>query len=256
MTTPHITTAASEPLHMVRAELNVAAFQRWAGRGNLISRSAFDDGYAMHCLLVESFGELAPKPFRLFIPRDRNRKAALYGYCGSDAGALKEASALYACPLQQAALPPSSIMSKPMPASWKQGHKLGFEALIRPVIRRAKGGQRPGAETDAFQWEACRRPKGEMELSREDVYGRWLADRLQLRGARLDRAKLTSFQRTRDIRKRGAPATEGPRALMQGVLTVTDGGGFHDLVTRGIGRHRAYGYGMLLLRPALSSTNP
>ena len=36
---------------------------------------------------------------------------------------------------------------------------------------------------------------------------------------------------------------------MSGALTITDGEKFAQLLARGIGRHRAYGYGMLLLRP-------
>jgi len=33
-------------------------------------------------------------------------------------------------------------------------------------------------------------------------------------------------------------------------LTVTDGEAFARLLAKGVGRHTAYGYGMLLLRPA------
>ena len=44
--------------------------------------------------------------------------------------------------------------------------------------------------------------------------------------------------------------SEGPDALMRGVLEITDGPAFAQLLAGGVGRHRAYGYGMLLLRPA------
>ena len=37
---------------------------------------------------------------------------------------------------------------------------------------------------------------------------------------------------------------------MRGILTITDAAAFSNLLARGVGRHRAYGYGMLLLRPA------
>ena len=37
---------------------------------------------------------------------------------------------------------------------------------------------------------------------------------------------------------------------MRGILAITDPTAFADLLARGVGRHRAYGYGMLLLRPA------
>ena len=59
-----------------------------------------------------------------------------------------------------------------------------------------------------------------------------------------------SFRRTRALRKRHARYSEGPDVVMRGVLTVTDPDAFSNLLAHGIGRHRAYGYGMLLLRPA------
>ena len=43
--------------------------------------------------------------------------------------------------------------------------------------------------------------------------------------------------------------SEGPDAVMRGNITVTDSDAFTRLLSHGIGRHRAYGYGMLLLRP-------
>ena len=64
------------------------------------------------------------------------------------------------------------------------------------------------------------------------------------------------FQRTRAVRKRQSRYSEGPDALMRGVLTVTDGQAFAELLARGVGRHRTYGYGMLLLRPEGQSVKP
>ena len=53
----------------------------------------------------------------------------------------------------------------------------------------------------------------------------------------------------RVVRKLRRHASEGPDAVIQGTLTVAEPGEFTDLVAHGVGRHRAYGYGMLLLRP-------
>jgi CRISPR system Cascade subunit CasE len=49
-----------------------------------------------------------------------------------------------------------------------------------------------------------------------------------------------------DVRKlvKGRPAV-----TFEGTLTVTDGEQFEALLARGVGRHRAFGFGMLLLRP-------
>lgn len=239
-------------LQMIRAEIDLRSFQRWAGSKQLISRNAFDEGYAMHCLLTESFGELAPQPFRLITPRRKgNRRGVFYGYAEAGVDALREASTMYADPLQARVLPGSSLEGKPMPAVWKTGARLGFEVLIRPTVRRARGHRNPGGEVDAFQREAERYASGEMPRGREEVYKDWLSEQLQRHGgAELEEASLVSFQRTRAIRRRGSRPVEGPDALMTGALTITDGEKFARLLARGIGRHRAYGYGMLLLRPA------
>lgn len=246
--------AIPTPIHMIRADLDVIAFHRWAGSRRLIARNTFDEGFAMHCLLVESFGEFAPKPFRLLIPRDRHRRGVFFGYCSHGADVLRDAAGTFTDPLQARILPASGMDSKPMPASWKPGRRLGFEVLVRPIVRLGRGAERPGVEIDVFQREADRHPKGGMDRSREEVYADWLAERLQQRGAKLEEARLKSFQRVKTIRKLRAHATEGPHALMRGTLTIADPGKFAELVAHGVGRHRAYGYGMLLLRPALNPT--
>ena len=238
---------------MIRADIDLRAFYRWAGARGMISRNVFDPGFAMHCLLVESFGDNAPKPFRISMPRGRSRTyGTLYGYSYSGVEELRMAALTFACPLQSQVLPASRIDGKPMPTSWRKGLRLGFEILIRPVVRCARGSENAGRERDAFQAEAERHPKGRMKRNREEVYSNWLSDRLGRRGARLEEARLISFQRVRVVRKLRWPASEGPEAVMRGSIIVTEPSQFTDLVARGIGRHRAYGYGMVLLRPALS----
>ena len=250
-------------LQMVRAEINVRDFQRWMG-----SRRLQDPDHAMHCLLTECFGDLAPKPFRLIIPRDGST-GCLYGYGQGDADALREIASIYADPLQSRVMLASTIDSKPMPSEWQVGKRLGFETRIRPIVRLERetsripsgvqrsfneGGLRPGKECDAFLWEAIRHPeKDGMKRTREQVYAEWLSERLNRKGGAsldLERTRMVSFQRTRAVRKLHARHSEGPDAVMQGILTVTDPAAFAALLAGGIGRHRSYGYGMLLLRPA------
>ena len=84
------------------------------------------------------------------------------------------------------------------------------------------------------------------------MYTEWLSTQLDRSGgASLDteRTKLVSFQRIRAYRKRRGRHSEGPDALMRGVITISNSQAFAALLARGVGRHRAYGYGMLLLRP-------
>ena len=248
---PEATKNHHADIHMVRADIDLNAFQRWAGSRQLIRRDVFDEGFAMHCLLTETFGELAPKPFRLIAPERRGvTRGTLYGYCQWEANAMREASEQFADPLQATALPSGSIQTKRMPVDWTPGHRLGFEILVRPVARGARKSVRRGAETDVFQREAMLHPLNQMDRSREQVYSDWLSDQLQRHGrAELESATLQSFRRTRAVRSLRGQPIEGPSALMRGVLRITDPETFNRLIERGVGRHRAYGYGMLLLRP-------
>ncbi len=262
MTTATNPATETSVLQMLRAEVNVREFQRWAGM-----RRLQDTDHAMHCLLKETFGELAPKSFRLIVPRGGSR-GCLYGYGLASAADLQDAAHTFADPQQLRALPASSIDSKAMPSEWQSGKKLGFEVRVRPIVRLLRdparisssvplhfreGGRRPGAECDAFQWQAVQDPeKGTMELSREEVYSEWLSKQLErIGGASLygEGAKLVFFQRTRSFRKLHARYVEGPDAVMRGILSVSDSALFANLLARGVGRHRAHGFGMLLLRP-------
>ena len=258
MTTATRAAAETGVLQMTRAEIDAPAFRRWMG-----DRRLQDQDHAMHCLLTECFGRpptrecpendgIAPQPFRLIMPRDGGN-GVLYGYGRAGADAMREMAAICADPLQSRVIQVGTLDSKPMPESWAAGRRLGFEVRVRPVERRHREGDRKHhREIDAFQAEAEGCPKGEMKRSREQVYAEWLSAQLERRGgARLEEAKLVSFQRTRAHRKAGhGRPTEGPDAVMRGVITVTDSEAFAALLAGGIGRHRAYGYGMLLLRPA------
>ncbi len=251
MTVQESSVVATQQLQMIRGSVDLRSFQNWAGSRQMMSRQAFDEGYAMHCFLAGVFGDLAPQPFRLIIPRGKgNRRGVFYGYGRADVEALRGAAAQFADPLQARVLPGSSLDSKPMPVTWKAGTRLGFGVLTRPTVRRARGSRNPGGEVDAFQREAERYPPRAMPRSREEVYTDWLSEQFERHGgAELESASLVSFQRTRSMRALRRRPFEGPTALLRGTLTVTDSDGFSRLLGRGVGRHRSYGYGMLLLRP-------
>ena len=109
-----------------------------------------------------------------------------------------------------------------------------------------------GAEVDAYLVEAMRRfpagrPPLEGRIAREEVYLRWLKERLQ-DAARVDAARIVSFERRKALR--GATQREGPEVVWHGELSVLDSSAFSARLASGVGRHAAYGFGMLLLRPS------
>ena len=259
-------------LHFVRVPISLNALARWAGERGWVQGRArtFDEGRALHHLLAETFGPGTLRPFRLLVP-PRRVDGNLYAYSANDQVVLSEAMRMYAPPEHFTVLRPERLASKSMPKDWTAGQRLGFDVRVRPV-RRLKtdlvapwGRFRVGAELDAFLVEALRHHPADCkgmaasERSREAVYLDWLTDRLAP-AARVDRAatKLVQFQRTLVTRRRharggsdrrGDRGFEGPDATFHGTLTVAEPTAFAEILLRGVGRHRAFGYGMLLLRP-------
>jgi CRISPR system Cascade subunit CasE len=243
-------------LHMIRLDPNVFAASRW-GASQRVTREGTDDGYLWHALLKAAFGDHAPKPFRVVMPE--HRPAYLVGYGAADKPTLLQHALSFADPAATEALGLDTLALKAMPAAFDSGQRLGFEVRVRPVIRTTRNDShgRPGREVDAFLAAA----HGSTDtLNRAQVYAAWLA-RAMGPCVALTGARPVAMRRARLLR-RGAADEAGQRALavggakgggpdvtMRGELTVTDPAGFSALLARGVGRHRAFGFGMLLLMP-------
>lgn len=237
-------------LHLVELPLQLGALHTWAGTRE-IGHGIFDEGMALHHLLAEVFGPGKLHPFRLMVS-PRAVRATIYAYAACPADVLRESARSVAGPAEVEILPLDRLRSVPRPPeTWRAGLRLGFDLKVRPMVRLASplesGGRRfsKGAEIDAFLAETLRNDRAR---PREEVYLDWLASRLAP-AAELERdcTRMRSFRRLRG--KRGGRAIEGPDAVFLGTLTIRDPLGFADMLARGTGRHRAYGYGMLLLRP-------
>jgi len=253
-------------LHLARLPVDLPALARAAGergwtRGR---RAAFDEGRALHHLLGEAFGPGALQPFRLVVA-PRARSGTLWAYTEADANALRETAAPVALSeAAEAALPLAHLTTKPMPDIAAPGRRLGFDIRLRPVVRLASAiaapadrvgsrqqGFKAGAEVDAFLAVALRDPdRSAMRKSgrrREEVYMSWFADRVGA-AAEVEEVRLSAFRRSLAAHEHGR-GTDGPDATLHGTLIVRDRDEFADRLRRGVGRHKAYGYGMLLLRP-------
>lgn len=210
-----------------------------------------DLGYACHSALRAAFGAQAPQPFMLEMPRQGEARILGYGTAGLDE--LRRHRETFANPLAAAAFPDAGLAAKAMPADWRCGLRLNFAVRVCPVVRRDRDGRRDAVcETDAFL-AAAGRTRAEQPLEREAVYRDWLCAALERDGAvRLIEASLSAFRRVRVARldaARKAHSGEKPDASFVGLLEVADPVAFANLLARGVGRHRAFGFGMLLLRP-------
>ena len=216
--------------------------------------TADDMGYLVHCLLGELFGDLAPAPF--LVRPQGGRGFPVLGYGSASASHMQEVAQATAVPALWNACDWESLASKPMPDIWAAGAEYAFSTRVCPVVRMAKAGarHRRGAEVDAFL-RRCWQVGDGVAVSREDVYGDWLRKDLGRHGAaELVNVGLTGFRRARLIRRghgegrRVSHVSERPDATLDGRLRITDPAAFAALLARGVGRHRGFGFGMLLLR--------
>ncbi|MCW2286080.1 CRISPR system Cascade subunit CasE [Rhodoblastus acidophilus] len=235
-------------LHLISLPLDLAPLRRWAAMRGF----GADEGLALHHLLSETFGKGATQPFRLMAAPGAAR-ATLYAYARSDETNLRQTARECATPDALAVCGLAGLAVKEMPDTWRKGRRLAFDLRARPTKRLLKpAGVFPkGAEIDAYLAEVLRRhPEGrptENPVERENVYRTWLAERLGA-AATLDEARLIRFERRPVVR--GKTSREGPDVIWHGALTVEDGAAFSARLASGVGRHAAFGYGMLLLRPA------
>jgi CRISPR system Cascade subunit CasE len=248
----------AEALRLIRLKLDAEKLASF-GREQGLALFEMDNGYLIHCATRALFGEHAPQPFALM--ETRGRHLIVLGYGTKDGTDLAAHASAFAEPLVASVLV-GDIEAKAMPTSWKPRLRVGFEVRVSPVVRLAKevpGKGALGAEVDAFLPACWRAGDPSVPVDRQDVYRTWLAGQLERHGgARLVSMRMESFRRGRFTRrnhpggpaKRTAHLVERPDALVQGVLEVTDSNAFSALLLRGVGRHRSFGFGMLLLRPA------
>lgn len=236
-------------MHMIDLPLDAAKLMRFAwGQGH--GRTTDEDfGYAAHAWLAATFGEAAPKPFRILENRNGLR---LLGYTSTPFSDLADQAHTYADPSATAVCDWSAAAGKAMPAEWITGRRLGFEVRACPISRAER-------ERDIFlvaidQAEA----EGNPVPTRAEVYAIWLARQLSADGAvsvNPNAIRLTGFRRVRGQRVAHGEGVckhrsiERPDALFSGEFEVSSAEAFARLLARGVGRHRAFGFGMMLLRP-------
>lgn len=235
------------PLHMVRIDLLPAALMKFASAQGLARSDDDGLGYTLHAWLAAMFGPRAPKPFRL-MPDKRRAARTLLGYSRESGVALTEHARTFADPAAHVAMATDVVASKPMPDIWREGQTIGFQTMACPMSRK------DGKEKDVYLRALDR--LGDSAPTREQCYLEWFARQLETVATPSD-LRLEGFGRVRMTRKSSAPGggrrlveVERPQALFNGVLTIRDPEGFAGLLARGVGRHRAFGFGMLLLQPA------
>ena len=232
-------------LQLVQFQPDGMAFQRWGHRQGLIKPNT-DHGYAWHALLKAVLGDQTPQPFSV---RSSNSGLELLGYSYADTRLwqpmAQDSDALRALRLE-------TLQARPFPADLAVGDQLSFEVRIRPIVR-SREGREHRREMDAAVHARRQTPA----IDREAAYRDWLMRELSRNDAAklIGPARMLRFKRTRVLRRDRSSGgailkpIEGPDAVFCGVLEITASAAFQQLVARGLGRHRAFGFGCLLLAP-------
>jgi len=227
-------------LYMVRIPVVIPRLLRFAFEQD-IRQEEEGLGYSLHVWLAALFGRAAPKPFRFF-----ERTSELLAYSPLSHTELLERAQAFAPALAWSALEAEGAASKPMPACWRVGQRLRAEALVCPVSRVDND------EKDVYLRALDR--QGAQAAPRAAVYSQWFI--AQWKGAvhfeHVQLLGMTSRSRMLRRARNGANrlrVVERPQALFGADVEIADPERFAALLARGIGRHRAFGFGMILLSP-------
>jgi CRISPR system Cascade subunit CasE len=227
-------------LHLIRLPLHPPRLIRFAFEHG-IRQEDETLGYTLHAWLTALFGEAAPKPFRYF-----EKRQEVLAYAPLDAHTLLAIAEERGSLAALAALDTANVASKPMPTGWRAGQRLHLEVLACPVSRKGE------EEKDVYLRALDR--QGEGAPSRSAVYRQWFARQWQEVVA-LEQVELLGMSARARLLRRARNGSnrllsiERPQALFAAEAVIRDPERFGAMLSRGIGRHRTFGFGMVLVAP-------
>ena len=222
---------------------------------------AMDWGYLLHVYLKELFGNAAPKVFSADTNKIHDGIPVL-GYTSADAKVLKKDSGEFANPRIWASVDWKSFASKPIPDTFRQGQRMHFSLRTAPVIRQHRKVAEDGSvidervEIDPFLREVSRADPN-TRLDRFSIYRQWFLEKMKRdQGVKILDVAVTEFQLRKFVRRTGAKMVKDritkypvrPSVTFKGSLEIADLERFYQLLECGVGRHKTFGFGMMLLQ--------
>ncbi len=236
-------------LYLMKADLDMVNLAKYAAE-----QHHSDPDRTAHCLVTESFGRAQmPKPFVIKTRvTDGALKGTILAYTPLSTEELRAIAHHNQRLAHSAVLDPSTINTVGVPDQWVEGQSIHFEVRVRPTKRTSsREPQNPNTEQDIYL--------GSTEnSSRAETYCQWLSQLMQRQGGLQpipETMAMIHFARRRVRRQNTSKWTAGPDATISGVGTVINPDRMKLALAEGLGRHKGYGYGMLLLRPSARPGN-
>ncbi len=147
------------------------------------------------------------------------------------------------------------IQTKDYQPKLSEGQMLGFSLKANPVVTRTNSegrSVRNDVVMDLKKSTGWGEQKPEKRASQDVLVQqageRWLNERLDRRGARLDSLRADGYRRHQSYKRGQKAAIRYSTLDLQGTLTVTDPKRFQEVLFYGIGPAKAFGCGLLLVR--------
>lgn len=225
-------------IYLLQADIDMRNLARWSA-----AEGHSDPDRSLHSLVYHTFGkDKVPRAFAA-MPHEANPKehARFLAYTGMDAPALQELARSNQSIITAGIMNPFTFRTTSLPQTWQKGTTLAFQVRLIPTYRAT----RSGSEQDVHH-------RDDAAPTRQESYCNWLA-RLMRRKAGAEPAEhtlhVTRYASRRVKRSEGQQWIVLPDVTIEGVCTITNSQTWNNALQLGIGRHKAYGYGMLLLRP-------
>jgi CRISPR system Cascade subunit CasE len=223
----------------IQTDINMTAAARHVAQFSP-RRALSDPGYVIKTILTEAFGGPVLRPWALRAQRQQH--AVIVAYSSKPIDEITSRLGL-ALPSVRTCI--GEVFGYPVPELAKE-QRLRYTVRLCPTIRSTNRG-----ETDAFLL-AADMVSPDAGLTRDAIYREYLAERLA--GVRLNTCRLEGFQLHAMVRKReggsGLATRKFPDAVLSGELTLVEPSLFMEVLAKGVGRQRAFGYGMVMLQPA------
>lgn len=140
------------------------------------------------------------------------------------------------------------VESRPYQPRVEAGDQLAFELRANPVVtRRTDDGRavRHDVVTDALAHSEGRVPRDQLE---RDAGLAWLARRAEASGFTFDPEQVRTGAYRKESFQRGAQRVRYSTLDFAGLLTVAEAERFGTVLRNGLGKARAFGCGLLLIR--------